>query len=243
MHVPDFICEAWADLARPLDCFAQFGLHRREVLLGEKAAVDDHPAAVGHHRRGPAAVIGGALGLPAVDGIDVEGRGARRVGDHRHGGAARGEGGHQVGFDRAEDPAHVAHGAIAQERHRAVGDAAEGLDLGPPDPAMAEADPVLVQRLGDDDVLHPRRVEMAAFGQPGDAAIAAGFLVGGGGDLDRAGMVGTQGEERLDGDDRRGEPAFHVARAAAVDPAVDRAPRRRDRSSSRGRPRPRRYGR
>ena len=49
--------------------------------------------------------------------------------------------------------AHVPHRAVAEERHRAVGDPAEGLELGPPDAAVPEADPVLVQRLGDDDVV------------------------------------------------------------------------------------------
>ena len=49
--------------------------------------------------------------------------------------------------------AHVAHRAVAEERHRAVRDLALGLDLRPPDAAMAEADAVLVERLGDDDVV------------------------------------------------------------------------------------------
>ena len=57
----------------------------------------------------------------------------------------------------ASTAAHVPHRAVAEERHRAVGDAPEGLELGPPDPAVAEADAVLVQRLGDDDVRHPLR--------------------------------------------------------------------------------------
>ena len=56
---------------------------------------------------------------------------------------------------------HVAHGAVAEERHRAVGDLALGLDLGPPDAAMAEADAVLVERLGDDHVIDPRLGETA----------------------------------------------------------------------------------
>ena len=55
--------------------------------------------------------------------------------------------------------AHVAHGAVAEERHRAVRDAALGLDLGPPDAAMADAHPVDVERLGDDHVVDPRRRE------------------------------------------------------------------------------------
>jgi len=37
---------------------------------------------------------------------------------------------------------------------------------------MTKADAVFVQRLGDDDVLHAVGVEIALFGQIGDAAIA-----------------------------------------------------------------------
>ncbi len=98
-----------------------------------------------------------------------------------------------------------------------MGDAALGLDLGPPDAAMAEADPVLVQRFGDDDVLDAGGVEAALFGEVGDAAIAAGFLVGGGGDFDGAPEVGAGGDEGLGRDDRGGEAALHVAGAAAID--------------------------
>src|SRR5690606_21082207 len=109
------------------------------------------------------------------------------------------------------------HGAVAEEGHRAVGDAAPGLDLGPPDAAVAEADAVLVERLGNDHVLDPVGREPAAFGQIGDAAEAARFLVGGGADLDGAAVAGAGGEEGFGGDDAGGEPALHVAGAAAVD--------------------------
>ena len=75
--------------------------------------------------------------------------------------------------------AHVAHGAVAEERHRAMRDLALGLDLGPPDAAMAEADAILVERLGNDDVVDAGLREVALARQVGDAAEAAGFLVGG----------------------------------------------------------------
>ena len=52
----------------------------------------------------------------------------------------------------------------------AMRDLAVGLDLRPPDTAMAEADPVLVQRLGNDDMLHPFRREEALL--RADLAIA-----------------------------------------------------------------------
>ena len=92
----------------------------------------------------------------------------------------------QLLLEGLEHRAHVAHRAIAEERHRAVRDLALGLDLGPPDAAMAEADAVLVERLGDDDVVDPRLREIALLGQVGDAAEAAGFLVDRAGNLDRA---------------------------------------------------------
>ncbi len=101
-----------------------------------------------------------------------------------------------------------------------MGDAAPGFDLGPPDAAMAEADAVLVERLGDDDVIDARARQDALLGEIGDAAIAAGFLVGGAGDFDGAGMVWTEIEEGLDGDDGGSEPTLHVAGAAPVNLAV-----------------------
>ncbi len=78
------------------------------------------------------------------------------------------------GFDHS---AHMAHGAVAEKRHRAVGDAPHGFDLGPPDATMAEAYAVLVQRLGDDDVIDAGFGEKSLAGKMGDAAEAAGFLV------------------------------------------------------------------
>ena len=58
-------------------------------------------------------------------------------------------------------------------------DLAESFDLGPPAAAMAKADPILVQRFGDDDMLDAGGIEIALFGQIGDAAIAAGFFIRG----------------------------------------------------------------
>ena len=99
-------------------------------------------------------------------------------------------------------------------------DLALGLDLGPPDAAMAEADAVLVERLGDDDVIDARLREVALPRQVGDAAEAAGFLVDRAGNLDGAGKIRVDLHEGFDRDDRGGEPALHVAGAAAIDPAV-----------------------
>ena len=60
--------------------------------------------------------------------------------------------------------------------------------------------------------------ETALLRQPGDAPVAAAFLVAGRRDLDRPGRVGPEREEGLDRHDRRGEAALHVAGAAAIDP-------------------------
>ena len=67
--------------------------------------------------------------------------------------------------------------------------AAERLDLGPPHAAMAQAHAILVQRLGDDDVIDLALGEIALLGQEADPGPAARFLVGGAGDLERAGMA------------------------------------------------------
>ena len=62
--------------------------------------------------------------------------------------------------------------------------------------------------------------EIALARQIGDAAEAAGFLVGRAGNLDRAGKIRIDLHEGFDRDDRCGQPALHVAGAAAIDPAV-----------------------
>ena len=62
--------------------------------------------------------------------------------------------------------------------------------------------------------------EIADAREVGDAAEAAGFLVGGSGNLDRAGKIRVDRHEGFGRDDRCGEPALHVAGAAAIDAAV-----------------------
>ena len=51
------------------------------VLLDQEAPVDHQPAAVRHARAGQAVM---ALGLAAMDRVEVQGRGARALGHHRH---------------------------------------------------------------------------------------------------------------------------------------------------------------
>ena len=116
-------------------------LHVGEVLLEQEAAVDDQPAGVRHVGRGQAAAKSSVW--PPWMRVDVQVERARAFGHHRHArllaverrGTARSS-------NALEHGAHVADGAVAEERHRAVRDAPLGLDLGPPDAAMAEADAV-----------------------------------------------------------------------------------------------------
>ena len=114
----------------------------------------------------------------------------------------------------------MAHGAIAQKRHGAVGDLALGFDLGPPAAPVPQTDTVFLQRFGDDHMLHAVRVEMTVLGQIGDTAVAAGFLVRCARDFDCAAEIGVLFDKGLGRDDRRRQPAFHIAGAAPVNLAV-----------------------
>jgi hypothetical protein len=130
-------------------------------------------------------------------------------------------------LERMEHRPHMAHRAVAEEGHGPMGDAPFRLDLRPPHTAMAKADAVLVERFGDDDVVDARPREQALFRQIGDASETAGFLVHGARYLDRAVEIERCRQKRLGCDDGGGKPAFHVACAAPVDPAVpDRAAER-----------------
>ncbi len=108
-----------------------------------------------------------------------------------------------------------------------MGDAPLGLDLGPPDTAVADADPVDVQGFRDDHMVDAGLGEPAALGQIGHPAIAAGLLVHRPGNLDRAGRIDPAVHQGFDRDHGRGDPALHVAGAAAVDLAVPQHRRER----------------
>ena len=85
--------------------------------------------------------------------------------------------------------------------------------------------------------------EPAALRQISDAAIAAGFLVHRAGDFDSAGQFDAGIDQGFDRHDRGGDPAFHVAGAAAIDLAVAHDARRTDPPSSPRRSARRRDGR
>src|SRR6185312_14660933 len=93
-------------------------------------------------------------------------------------------------------------------------------DLRPPDAAMAEADAILVERFGDDDVIDFRLREIAELGQVGDAAETAGFLVRRARNLDGAGKIRIGIEESFDSDNRGGEPALHVTGTPPINPPI-----------------------
>ena len=156
-----------------------------------------------------------------MDRVDVERRGAGPFGRDRHGGVSPGQKGAEHGFDLVQHRAHMADRAVAQKGHGAMGDAAPGFHLGPPDAAMAQADAVLVQRFGDDDVLDPVRVKPALSGQPGYPAEAAGFLIRSGADFDGPAKAGVGGNKGFGGDDAGSKPPLHVAGAAPIDAVAD----------------------
>ena len=163
---------------------------------------------------GQAGIAGFRLGLAAMDRIDVERGLARTLWHHRHRRDLARKQRVKHGFDLLQHGAHVADGAVAKERHRAMRDAAFGFDLGPPHAAVAKADPILVQRFRDDDMLDMG--EMALRRQIGNAAIAAGFFIGSSGNLDAAVVIGVGCDEGFRRDDTGRKPALHVARPAAI---------------------------
>ena len=112
-----------------------------------------------------------------------------------------------------EHHAHVLDRADAEERHAAVRDAAARHHLEPVHAAMADADAIDVQRLGDDDVVGPRRALMRPCSrEPGDAGKAAALLVDGAADLDGAVQLDAGAADRLGRVDRGGDAGLHVAR-------------------------------
>ena len=96
------------------------------------------------------------IGLAAMNRIDVHGGLPRPVWHHRHVGMPRGQRRIKLMLELLQDRGHVADGAVAQKRHRTVGDAAQGFDFRPPHPAMADADPVHIQGFGDDYMIDAR---------------------------------------------------------------------------------------
>ena len=94
------------------------------------------------------------------------------------------------------------------------------LHLEPVDAAVADADAIDAQRLGDDGEVGAVGAEPPLLRQPGDAGEAAALFVDRAADLDAAVQLDAGAPDRLDGEQRRGDAGLHVARAASPDPAV-----------------------
>jgi hypothetical protein len=82
---------------------------------------------------------------------------------------------------------------------------------------MAQADAVLVQGFGDDDVLDRVRVKPSLTCQTGNPAEAARVFIRRCADVDGTLKAGVGGDEGFSGDDAGGKPALHVAGAAPGD--------------------------
>ena len=94
------------------------------------------------------------------------------------------------------------------------------LELEPVDAAVAHADAVDAERLGDDDVVGAASVDAARLGEPGDAREAAALLVDAAAHLDAALELDAGALQALHGVDGGGNPRLHVAGAAAVETSV-----------------------
>ncbi len=157
--VADLVVEFRALALQPVEDRDDLALHVADVFFEQEAPVDGQPAGIRHVGRGQAGTE--IVGLAAMDRVDVHGRAPAPSGTTGMRVCLRSSAGKQLVLEGVQHRAHVAHRAVAEERHRAVRDLALGLDLGPPDAAMAEADAVLVERLGDDDVVDARLREIA----------------------------------------------------------------------------------
>ena len=82
---------------------------------------------------------------------------------------------------------------------------------------MAKADAIFVQRFGDNHVLYAGRIEIPFLGQIGDATIATRFFIRSAGNLYCAMKIGMFLDECFGGDNRCGQPTFHVTGAAPID--------------------------
>ena len=102
--------------------------------------------------------------LPASNRVDVERRVTGGVRNHWHRRAARRQAWQKIAVHAIQDDPHVLDGADAVERHAAMRGASVRRHLEPVDAAMPDADPIDVERLGDDHVIDPRRLTAVPAG-------------------------------------------------------------------------------
>ena len=186
-----------------------------EPFLGEEAPVEDGGAAV-RHARG----LHRLAGLAARDRVHVQSGapGSRR--HDRHPRLARLERGLQLEAHGLQDRGHLVDGAHAEEWHAAVSGPPVRRDLEPPHAAVPDAHAIDSERLGDDHVVGAPARDVAALAEPGDTRVAAALLVHRAADLEPAPQAHAGAPHRFGRVDRRRDPGLHVARAAAVEPAV-----------------------
>ena len=106
-----------------------------------------------------------------------------------------------------------------------MGDLALGDDPEPIHPAVAHADPVGAEGLGNDHGVGAPR-ELAGFGQPLNAGVSSGLLVHRPGNLEDAREVDARPPEHFGGEEGRRDASLHVAGAASPDRAVPHFPRK-----------------
>src|ERR1700674_5832281 len=85
----------------------------------------------------------------------------------------------KIPLESIDEGIHVAHGAITQGRHRAMGHAPVRFNLGPPDAAMPDAHAIHVEWFGNDDMIDARRGKPSALRQVVNAAVTAGLFIDG----------------------------------------------------------------
>ena len=185
---------------------------RLEALLHQESPVEHRAAPVGDARR-----LDAVDWLAPFDAVDVDRGVARRRRDDRHRRGARCQHRLQLGPDRLEHVRHRVDRIDAEKRHAAVRDAAANRQLEPVNAAMADADPVDVQRFRNDDVVGLSLRDPAALCEPCDACEAAAFLVDRSADLDRAGKRDVGPPQRFGREHRGGKARLHVADPTAVD--------------------------
>ena len=206
-------------------------LRRLEALLDQEATIEDRLALIGDARR-----LRRHQRLTGGHRVDVDRRPTGLGGNHRHVGAPPRQRRTQLGAQPLEEAPERVDRARAQERHAAVRDLAARAHAAPVDAAMPDADAIDAERLGDDDVIGPRRRDPPGLGQPADAGEAAALLVDGAAHLDGAAERRAGAPQRLGGDHRGGEPRLHVGGAATVEqPVADHAAERLDRPAVAGR--------
>src|ERR1700688_2020123 len=101
----------------------------------------------------------------------------------------------------------MAHGAIAEKRHRAVRRPSMGFYLGPPHAAMSDADAIDIERLGDDDVVHARRGKPATLRQIMHSSVSARLFIDGSRNLEGARQLRGGVDQSFDRNDGCREPA------------------------------------